>query len=125
MTITMRTTQKREKFSYFLSIIKSAGLMYKYGGISQLFDKLDSIDTIGILYVDGLACSCAITTKSNAIFDMYNIAAYTSMPFRRKGYSKMLLKKVLSRDKRKFKNKLYKSSDYKFYSRIITKNLVF
>jgi hypothetical protein len=125
MTITIQTTQKREKFSYFLNIIKAASLMYEDGGISQLFDKLDCIDTIGILYVDGLACSCAITTKSNTMFRRYNIAAYTNPSFRHKGFSKILLKKVLSRDRTKFKNKVYRSSNYKFYSRIITKNLVF
>lgn len=125
MTITIQTTQKREKFSHFLNVIKAAGLMYEDGGISQLFNNLDSIDTIGILYIDNIACSCAITTTDKAMFNTYNIAAYTNPSFRRKGFSKMLLKKVLYRDKQKFKNKLYRSSNYKFYSKIITKNLVF
>jgi hypothetical protein len=123
-TVKMKTAQSKSNIKKFLKIVKEHKLMYSNGGISTIINDSNSISTIGLLYFNGEPVSCAITTKPKAMFNMYDIAAYTRHDHRNKGFSKQLLKKVVARDLKLNIEKKYKTSNNYFYSKILSMDLI-
>lgn len=94
----IKTATSKRRIKELMKVIKDNGLMFKLGGISTLFNKVDRISCVGILYENGKAVSCALTTKGRDMFGLYNVAAYTKAEHRNHGHSKVIIEKVLKRD---------------------------
>ena len=118
----VKTATSKRRIKELMKVIKDNGLMFKMGGISTLFDKVDRIACVGILYENGNAVSCALTTKGCDMFGLYNIAAYTKIDHRNKGYSKVIIEKVLNREMNvnKLTSKLLFSDKPLFYRTVIS-----
>ena len=94
----IKTATSKRRIKELMKVIKDNGLMFKMGGISTLFTKIDKIACVGVLYENGTAISCALTTKGCDMFGLYNIAAYTKIDHRNRGHSKVIIEKVLKRE---------------------------